>query len=776
LLDSLAFTGPLLMFPLLSGIMGLKTDVRSFYVAMVATLVTFFGLKLLSSMPGHLLTLWSILANGAVFFGMHIMQNKGIAIVHRGEQETAYTWRVASKHTPTFFKKWRFSPQAIIRYSQAQVEKYGAPYVLFGIFFSINYIVPYFLWPTQSLQHTGWVISIRMLGGVLCGLLIIPEKWPKRLLPFMPVFWHFTVLYCLPFTNALMFFLTGASTEWLVNIITIIILLVLLLDWATALIFGIVGIGMAGLLYWLCIDPSHFSLPFTAQYLLIYQIIFGLLIGLLFARRRQRNFDKLADEYQHLTAIHQQDKAALLETFKEKVRLLKTLQNAGVAELAKVVKLIKTMRREEVATVESVEKLQHRLQALDATLTPIAVALEKIENRATDYLRLDIASIPVKLLLEQLQEQMPSITLSYQLDTRHTNLVCDAKRIEKLLADTIEMIQNTDQADTIYISVCDTELTYPIRSISQDYTKKIAAVGFAITSKPIKSKVATSYAAQMHKSSWLMPANQHEMVVVNNQRIIKAHYGYTNLNIGQPKPYTLYLYVIPANINEIRPRDMNDPYMELGVELVRADDTYPGAREQEVNFLTAVQKKTKADMDNIQLALEMIKWYHGPNNRHSGEPFYLHPIAVAQVVLDWNPDEATILGALLHDTVEDTAMLLENIEMIFGPDVVKIVDSVTHFETSEESFYKLKLSSHENVLTLLEVQDKRALYVKLADRVHNLRTVEGHTSIAKRQQIAAETLQFYVPLAQALALEAVVKELKVLSVAILNDTASAEKN
>jgi SSS family solute:Na+ symporter len=85
LLDSLAFTGPLLMFPLLSGIMGLKTDVRSFYVAMVATLVTFFGLKLLSSMPGHLLTLCGILANGVVFFGMHIMQNKGIATTNSSD-------------------------------------------------------------------------------------------------------------------------------------------------------------------------------------------------------------------------------------------------------------------------------------------------------------------------------------------------------------------------------------------------------------------------------------------------------------------------------------------------------------------------------------------------------------------------------------------------------------------------------------------------------------------------------------------------------------------
>jgi (p)ppGpp synthase/HD superfamily hydrolase len=143
-------------------------------------------------------------------------------------------------------------------------------------------------------------------------------------------------------------------------------------------------------------------------------------------------------------------------------------------------------------------------------------------------------------------------------------------------------------------------------------------------------------------------------------------------------------------------------------------------------------------------------------------------LAVAQIVLEYNQDEATILGALLHDTVEDTAMLLENIDMMFGPEVVKIVDGVTHFESLKDSFYKIKLSTHENILMLLKLEDKRALYVKIADRMHNLRTIEGHRSQVKKQQIAEETLQFFVPLAQALGLEQAVTELQARSAKILN--------
>ncbi len=164
----------------------------------------------------------------------------------------------------------------------------------------------------------------------------------------------------------------------------------------------------------------------------------------------------------------------------------------------------------------------------------------------------------------------------------------------------------------------------------------------------------------------------------------------------------------------------------------------------------------------IKTALEAIKWYHGPVKRHSGEPFYLHPLAVAQIVLDYNQEEATVLGALLHDTVEDTPMLLENIDTLFGPEVARIVDGVTHLESNKDTTYKVKLTNHENVLSLLEVKDRRALYVKLADRMHNMRTIQGHSSYIKQKQIAEETLQFFVPLAERLGLQKAAEELKEL--------------
>ena len=144
--------------------------------------------------------------------------------------------------------------------------------------------------------------------------------------------------------------------------------------------------------------------------------------------------------------------------------------------------------------------------------------------------------------------------------------------------------------------------------------------------------------------------------------------------------------------------------------------------------------------------------------RNTGAPFYLHPLAVAQIVLAYNQEEATVLAALLHDTVEDTALLLGHVEAVFGRDTAGIVDQVTHWESAQEHFYKVKLSVEENVLMLLESGDDRAMCVKMADCIHNMRTIEGK-SPSSRGRIAKETLQFFVPQAQRLGLQDAAQEL-----------------
>jgi hypothetical protein len=650
-----------------------------------------------------------------------------------------------------------------------QVARYGAQHMAFAFFMILHYAVPFFMHTNADPSSYKWDLLIKGIGTSLCVGLFLEPYWPSWLKAHFSIYWHLSLLYCLPFSFTFLLLINSSSVEWLINLCLAITLLIVLVDWLTLTILSSIGICTGVIAYKLLfVNVNTTELNNYTWYLLIYTCIVAIFISLFFGRGRQQHFDKLAIKYKSLSDADRENKEALLETFKEKVILLHTLKRAGIKNLFQAVKLIKELHTKSQENYLASQPLQHIIRQLEDTIIPMAITLERIESRATDYLRLDIKQTTIKKLLEPLQAQMPEQPLYFQFHTKHQELICDPTSIQKVLVNSIRTLSTSEnKKQLIYISLHDTKLTYPIYSLGKDYTKQIHAYSFVISTQPNIPPLEKSYQAQMSATHLPIPETSQELLLATNQRIIKAHYGYTNVDTNQQTKYDTYLYVIPVKLSDIRPRDMNDPYMELGAELIRADDTYPGAAEQEEAFLTAVQQKTSANIETIKTALEMIKWYHGPKNRNSGEPFYLHPLAVAQIVLDWNQEEATILGALLHDIVEDTAMLLENIEMMFGPEVVNIVDTVTHFESTKESFYKIKLSNHENTLMLLGVEDKRALYVKIADRIHNLRTINGHQSHTKKKQIAEEILQFFVPLARAVGWHQAEIELKDKSAAIL---------
>ena len=150
--------------------------------------------------------------------------------------------------------------------------------------------------------------------------------------------------------------------------------------------------------------------------------------------------------------------------------------------------------------------------------------------------------------------------------------------------------------------------------------------------------------------------------------------------------------------------------------------------------------------------------------RKSGEPFYLHPIAATDIILGYTEDQSAILATLLHDTVEDTPLTLSEIGVVFGPEVAAIVNKVTHLDGQ---FHRINMDAYENVRQLFEEADVRVLQVKLADRTHNMRTIEGHSSIEKQKKIAEETLHFFMPMAKHLGLKQIEEELQVLIATVM---------
>jgi GTP pyrophosphokinase len=154
---------------------------------------------------------------------------------------------------------------------------------------------------------------------------------------------------------------------------------------------------------------------------------------------------------------------------------------------------------------------------------------------------------------------------------------------------------------------------------------------------------------------------------------------------------------------------------------------------------------------------------HGSQKRASGDPYFSHPVEVAGLMTDLKLDMATIITALLHDTVEDTLATIEDIEAHFGPEVARLVDGVTKLSKIETMPENERAAENLRKFLLAMSEDIRVLLVKLADRLHNMRTLHFIKNPEKRQRIARETMDIYAPLAERVGMYEYMREMQALA-------------
>ncbi len=170
-----------------------------------------------------------------------------------------------------------------------------------------------------------------------------------------------------------------------------------------------------------------------------------------------------------------------------------------------------------------------------------------------------------------------------------------------------------------------------------------------------------------------------------------------------------------------------------------------------------------ADEDALNRAYVFSMKAHGAQRRASGDPYFSHPVEVAGILAGMKLDAASIITGLLHDTVEDTVATLEDIERLFGPDIAKLVDGVTKLSRLELQSDQTKQAENFRKLVLAMSEDIRVLLVKLADRLHNMRTLRFIRDEEKRRRIARETMEIYAPLAERIGMHEMKDELEDLA-------------
>ena len=162
---------------------------------------------------------------------------------------------------------------------------------------------------------------------------------------------------------------------------------------------------------------------------------------------------------------------------------------------------------------------------------------------------------------------------------------------------------------------------------------------------------------------------------------------------------------------------------------------------------------------------------HGSQTRASGDPYFAHPIEVAGILTDYRLDTATIVTALLHDVIEDTPVTRADIDQLFGPLIGELVEGVTKLSRLELQAEHTRQAENLRKFILAISRDVRVLMVKLADRLHNMRTLEFIPRQEKRERIARETLDIYAPLARSIGCHRICTELEELAFAHLNKVA-----
>src|SRR6201987_4577422 len=174
------------------------------------------------------------------------------------------------------------------------------------------------------------------------------------------------------------------------------------------------------------------------------------------------------------------------------------------------------------------------------------------------------------------------------------------------------------------------------------------------------------------------------------------------------------------------------------------------------------ENRPQDDLTIVKKAYDYSMKHHAGQSRASGEPYLVHPLEVAIVLAEMKMDPVAIVAGLLHDSVEDTSVTISDIRQEFGEQVAHIVEGVTKISKIDFATKEEQQAENLRKMMLAMVDDIRVILIKLADRLHNMRTLE-HLSPDKRISVAQETLEIYAPIAHRLGMGKIRSELEDLA-------------
>jgi len=735
----------LLCLPFLAGILGMKGSNKTFFVPVAVFLATFGGLFLTVSessfltnimnegsadgnFPGKFIlarVFWliSILTSTLIFFLTHYLENGAFVIINR--EKDIWEERHYKLGMPDL--SWLTTP---MQWARAKVARHGSMPYFFGMFMYTTSFIPYM--PGGHVHAVGYLaVGLRCVSVLLITLVLLESIWPKRYLHLFDGAYLWSVFYCIPFVSNLLWLNSPQGLFAVGSFLCSIVLLIFLTDWRTFFLFE--GLSMLlGLVITRCWQGSFF--PYFIGYedwIILFFIGYLALAILVFLRKKE---DTILKENEDMKSENERNEVGMRTILRAQGQMASSLDDRSsmITKINETLELLgkKKDNKEGVVTLQNAIK---HLQQMAKEMVAYRQLAAKEEHLDGIFKNAFFALVAKNI--------DPSSQVAREIASRQKSIVCDGPAISQLITNAISYLATTYPNQTVSFKITDTKLSYPIPG---EGSHTIAAINFVFSVGKKVPTIAKCYDQQQQ----VAPVSPGNLPLSENARTVYAHYGAMQF-FRNEEDATIH-HVIPVNVKAVRPS-----LAHFADEDLLAQTTLDAPEDKA--FLKKVAQQKGLDLGRITDALKVAKHYHREQFRKAGEPYYSHPVAVAEIALPYTKNTEVIIACLLHDTVEDTAYTLPQLTATFGAVVGTIVDQVTHLHS--HNFQKLKINKKKSLQHLLKENDHDALLVKLCDRLHNMQTIAGHRP-ERAKEIAQETLDIFVPLARDLKIPKVAEELE----------------
>ena len=705
------------------------TSVHSFLPGALANLVTMVGLHYLLGEQGG----WQRLA-----------PNDPLNL-ERAARRQRWKWRLKA------IRSFRLYP-----YLQQNLPTQEGFYFLFGLYtIAATYAAFYTIGDADVKTYQALYRGIYYTVLPATTAFLTFPVWPTTIKShrFMAYFWPLSIAGILFFAGTLLVIMSRFHHMQVMMIN--LLMAVLLLRWPLAIFLSCTGTYTAFIFF-----TRYTGSPIPVSTLGAMQMLYLILIFTSLALIGKQAYRHLVKSNARLSKEHSSANQLILTMFQHSATVLQEASDCSLTEDKIATKLKGPAEtfyahptKEQLS--EENKTLYHSVYQLDTYNRYLKQTLHRTQHPVRLEVQTATFDVPWQKALEAvLQHKETANAVITQHHTACQQLQADITGIQQLLHNALIYTDSQQRnKQPILLGFEDTQLAYPIMAIP-GYIKHIKAVRMTITTAQKLPKLKKWYLGNIDYAALAWPQDIAALPITYNQQIVEAHYGYTEMS-HSPGDITL-LYIVPWDVREVRPPVMDQWKMPAATKIL-ASATHPS----ETAFVKAVQAKTPMEPRLLQQALQFIKQYYGQRTDDTGELYSVGAIAVAQITMDcYTRDPDTLLAAMLHNIVDKTHCSLHQIALYFNPVIQRIVDGVACVDSRLKSSKKIQLSNFETIRKLLEIQDDRVFYIKLASQLHNMRMIQGHLSLAKQKSIAEETLQFFVPMAERLGLSKVAEELK----------------